>query len=152
MIILRGLFVLVYAAVSAVEDIRYRKISSGCALLFCGIGLLLCILGRRPVPEILPAALPGLSLLLISKLSGGCVGTGDAVFLLVCALYLGKESLTAAAAAAFICCGAAALGIIAAGMICGNSVRTGKQGLPYIAFIFLPLLAAAAHLMITGDG
>ena len=152
MILLRGVIILVYAAISAAEDMKYRKISRKKAALFCGIGLLLCIFGRRSVPEIIQAGVPGLLLFLLSYFSGGCIGMGDAVFLLVCGLYLEKEGVAAAAGAAFVCCAAAALGIVAAGMICGRTYRHSKRGLPYIAFLFIPILAAVVHLWVTGYG
>ena len=81
------ILVLVFAAICAAEDYRSRKVSMSVLLLFALIGGVMSFLLKRKPDEIIGALVPGFLITMLSFASSGCVGMGDALFLIVGGLY-----------------------------------------------------------------
>lgn len=85
-----------FLLVCSLEDIRQRKVNS-IWILICGIlAVVFHLCWRRlDVYEMLLGALPGVGLLLVSKITGGKVGAGDGLLLIVTGFFLGWQKNTA---------------------------------------------------------
>ncbi|MDO4961285.1 MAG: hypothetical protein Q4E57_05455 [Eubacteriales bacterium] len=135
-----GIIFLIYTLICTVSDLKKRSISLPLSLLFAGFGAgISLLLGREPL-EILTALIPGALIFAAAYATGGCIGTGDAVFILVGAMFLSVMELTAIVAEAWILCAIFALFLIAMGNFGPNSQKRGKAGLPYVAFTFFPIV------------
>jgi len=71
------------------QDIRSGRVFIPAALLLGAAGLILHAACRMPALECLTGMLPGMVLLMISRLCGGAVGSGDAITLICCGTVLG---------------------------------------------------------------
>ena len=135
----------IYALICAAEDIRTRRINNGVSIIFAAAGAVMCLLGQRSAEDIVFSLLPGAVILILSLLSGGCIGIGDAVFSCVCALYMSAGHILGATAAAWLMCAAAALIMIASGQV---RRETAGKGLPFTAYMLLPVIIAAVSVWI----
>lgn len=137
--------VVIYMLISAFQDIRYRRISLKLSVIFAVCGAICCIAGHREMTDLGMALLPGIVILALSLISGGCVGIGDAVFVMVCALYMEPGQLMIAVLAGWGACAAAALAIVLlSGAGCINRSRTG---LPYTAFAAVPAAVMKLYML-----
>lgn len=137
--------VIIYMFISAVQDIRYRTISLKLSLLFAICGAVCCIAKQSEISDIIKALIPGICILLLSLISGGCVGIGDAVFVMVCGFYMKPEHVLLAALTGWTACAAAAL-VIAAKEGMGGVCRS-HAGLPYTAFAALPAAVMKLYML-----
>lgn len=131
----------VFAVCAAVQDIRYRGISVRTFLAFTllGAGIFLCgyLSGAGSGYAFFTAFIPGICLWIISKVTGGMVGEGDAMYLLTVAWYIGIRELLWMLLAGSLLCMLLGLVILACGMIRGCEEK--KRSLPLTAFWLVPL-------------
>lgn len=126
--------VLSFLGINSYLDIRKSQISLGLTAVYAVLGIFDMVLRGHSRMLLLAGAAPGLLLLSIGKLSGGAVGMGDGLVLLVCGLYMGfwraLELLTLALFLAAVWAGFL--------MICKK--KSKKASFPFVPF----LLAAYA--------
>ena len=123
----------IYTVLCGAEDIRNREIGLGLSALFAAAGILLCIYVHRSWSDLWPALVPGLLCLIIAGISGGAVGAGDAVYLLVSGLYAGTGRLAGMITVSLLFSAGTALLMIAGGYAKCKNIR--KTTLPYLAFM-----------------
>lgn len=76
--------------VHSVEDIRRRKITVNVSLFFAMVAILLhLVFQNETIYQMLLGMLPGIAVLLLSVLTGGKIGMGDGVVMMLAGLYLG---------------------------------------------------------------
>lgn len=137
--------IITYMFISAVQDVRYREISLKLSMFFAVCGAACCIAGHREMSEIFKAMIPGISILALALASGGCVGIGDAIFVMVCALYMEPAQVLLAVIAGWGGCAAAALAVVVKDGISG--MNRSHAGLPYTAFAALPAAAMKLYML-----
>lgn len=142
--VLSGLLI-IYAAVSAAEDIRHREISLRLSILFTMIGLILSLIAGRNITGIITALLPGMAIWLMSVLTRGAIGIGDAVYTATCAAYLGLRDLGLCVACAWLLCALTALVMIAGTLIRLPRSSKLRRGLPFAAYMLPPILFTAVN-------
>lgn len=114
------------------QDIKTKEISMRLMLLFAVTGIFLNILTWTPWQIWVGGILPGVGMLVFSKLSEEQIGYGDGIALFVTGLFLtGKETLGLFLTALFFCA-----------FITVPMFFTGKLG-KGASYPFLPFLAAA---------
>lgn len=124
----------VFLLAAAWQDGKSRRISVRFLGLFCFVGAVICIKkgvetwqkGEWSVWFLMPllaAALPGVMLLFLSRITGGEVGEGDGVFFLGAALFLDWETCMLLFAGGLLCGSAVGVGMIVWGLIKRKSVR-----------------------------
>lgn len=136
------LSVLAMLVVCSYEDLKYRRIYAGWLSLFALGGILCCMFsGEGLLPLRITAMVPGLALLLLSFVSGGGIGQGDGMLLMVVGIFLGYSPVLAMLVYAVIFSGIYALFLLVA----------GKKGKKYeIAFVPFLLAAFLFHMMSAG--
>ena len=133
------LFFLIFAGAAAVQDLRNLSISLRTFLIFGLLGAVLCICRRSLEPgALLQGFLPGLTLLVLSRLSGGSLGTGDALYFLTAAFYLELWQLFLLFAGGLLLCSGAALCMLAAGFLRGRDMR--RKRIPFVVCLLPPAL------------
>ena len=128
------LCVLSFLGINSYFDIRKGEISLRVAAAYMILGVFYLFLHRQRMPLFLAGVLPGLLLLCIGKVSGGALGLGDGLIVLVAGLYMGiwktLEFITVAVL----------LAAVWAGILMFGKKRGGKASFPFVPF----LLAAYA--------
>lgn len=135
----QGIFFL-FAAVCAVEDIKHRSISLRTFIAGGAIGLLLYIVQNialntgavQAVSELFKALMPGMLVVMISIITGGAIGIGDGLFVLICGFYTEAKMLSLVFAAAWFLCALVSLFMITLDFI---EHKKSKKTLPFIAFM-----------------
>lgn len=126
--------VLSFLGINSYFDIRKGEISLRVAAAYMILGVFYLFLHRQRLPLFLAGVLPGLLLLCIGKVSGGALGLGDGLIVLVAGLYMGiwktLEFITVAVL----------LAAVWAGILMFGKKRGGKASFPFVPF----LLAAYA--------
>ncbi len=126
--------VLSFLGINSYFDIRKGEISLRVAAAYMILGVFYLFLHRQRMPLFLAGVLPGLLLLCIGKVSGGALGLGDGLIVLVAGLYMGiwktLEFITVAVL----------LAAVWAGILMFGKKRGGKASFPFVPF----LLAAYA--------
>ena len=140
---LRRLGILLFAGSAAVQDFRHRGISVQTFAVFWGFGIALAVMDQSLQ---FTAFLPGLGLLILSGLSQGGVGSGDALYFLTAAWFLSFERLL------WVLCAGLALSAVMglflfmlSGLNGRSRAGTGKYPLPFTAIVF-PAVYAAVFL------
>ena len=128
-----------YTLLSAYEDIRHREISLLQACIFAVTGSIFTWLNHRVMSDTLAAFIPAIIIYVLSKLTRGSVGTGDAIFTGVCALYLDCISLCVCIAFAWGMCAITSLIIIASGCMKAGARYKYCRGLPFVAYMLPPI-------------
>lgn len=126
-LITRGI-ILLYLVVASSEDLRKKRVSVVCMVLFIFIGIISVFLG-----ELLPlhrarilGLIPGAILVGVSKLSGENIGMGDALIIIWLGYMLGLfELLVILATTGLIC-------FIAAGIL---YCRKKRGSIPFVPFL-----------------
>lgn len=124
---------LIFMAAAAYQDWKEKQISAGIFLVaaFCGIFLQIGV-QKESVWSILAGISVGLMLLLLAWITGGSVGTGDGMMLMVSGIYLGfRENITL-----FL------LALIMAGVVALLMIVIKKKGRNY-RMPFVPFVLAA---------
>ena len=140
-----SVLLMIYAAVSAAEDIRYREISLRLSVVFTLLGLMLSLIAGRSITDIITALIPGMMIWLMSVLTRGAIGIGDAVYTAACAAYLSVRELGLCVACAWLFCALTALVVIARTLITVPRGRDLRRGLPFAAYMLPPILCAAVN-------
>ncbi len=111
-IISRFVFML-FMVICAIQDKRERAVKDSVYVLFSILGLIFGIFSERSFFNIISAFIPGMLLVVISRLSGEALGMGDAFFYLVSAMYLDIGSILIMLLISMFICGIIALLVIA---------------------------------------
>lgn len=139
---------LVYAALCAARDIRFRQIDLRVSVLFALIGLGLSVVSGRGIVRLIKAMIPGAVIFIISILTGGAIGIGDAIFAATCACYLDGLELSLCVALAWVMCALTALVMIAGDMLTAQRKTSKNRGLPFAAYMLVPLMLVAARAFV----
>lgn len=131
---------MLYALLSAFRDVRLRQISLKASVTFALMGLALGVIAGRGVWSVAKAMLPGAAILLMSLLTGGAIGIGDAIFTATCACYLEGTKLILCVSLAWLMCAITALIMIVGDMLTVHKKQTKNRGLPFAAYMLLPIM------------
>lgn len=126
---------LIFLAAVAYQDWKEKQINAGILLVaaFCGI-VLQAGVQKESIRSILAGFGVGLVLLLLAWITGGSVGAGDGMMLMVCGIYLGFwENINLLMTA-----------LIMAGIIALFMIAVKKKGrnyrLPFVPFVLAAYL------------
>ena len=137
MLLLRQVLILLFSLYCAWEDWLYRSIPAEAFVVFGCAGLLLLIPEPVMPAALMQALLPGAVCLALMHLTGGQVGRGDAMYLLVAGLYLTWDRiLTMLAVSAFLILAAAGVLLLRKGPV----ALRAETRLPYLTILFPALL------------
>ena len=103
---------LIWLVIQGIFDWKYQKIPVWLSAVGGGIGILFCFLQKRPYDSIALSCVPGIVLLIFSKLTGEVIGYGDGVTVLIMGLYLSFEMVISTGTLAFFIAGIVALGLL----------------------------------------
>lgn len=81
--------VLSFLSVNSYQDIRKGQIFLRVTAVYGLLGVLYIYLNRQSLMLLLLGAVPGVLLVCIGKASGGALGLGDGLAVLVCGIYMG---------------------------------------------------------------
>ena len=157
--ILRRSGILLFAGSAAFQDLKHRSIALKTFIIFsiwgmASVGLRIFLADRSqeillPLREplfFLAPFLPGLLLLILSKVLRGAVGSGDAFYFLTAACFLSLGELIWILCTGLLFCVAAGLVLIFRGrMYDGNRRRFESIPLPFATVVF-PAVCAAVLL------
>ena len=150
------LLVLIFTAVCALQDFRSMRIDLR-VFLFAGAAefvLYLLLIRSGGIPEwraIAPAGLAGLVLLLMSVLSGGTFGEGDALFFLLFGTAAGLRYQLAAACVSVLLAGAFSLCFLCCSFLRGRHAA-GKKRFPFLPFAAVPVFYLLLKLQLREGG
>lgn len=133
----------IFAAVCAAEDIKHRSIRIKTFIAGGVIGLLLYIMQNialntgavQAASELFKALMPGMAVVMISIITGGAIGIGDGLFVLICGFYTEAKILSLIFAAAWFLCALVSIFMITLDF---TAHKKSKKPLPFIAFM-LPM-------------
>lgn len=135
-----SLLLAAYTLICGLEDLRHRKIRTDRSFLFAAIGLIFSLILRRDPAEILFALVPGLVFLILSGVSRGGIGIGDAVYLMVCAAYTNVERLLWMIVFSLFLSAVGALCMIVKGALQCRNIK--NRSLPYLTFMIPALFGS----------
>ncbi|MGN0343584.1 MAG: prepilin peptidase [Lachnospiraceae bacterium] len=121
------------------EDIRKKQIRLNPVLMFGILGIFFHMLWRiQTIESLLLGMSVGVVLLFLSVLTGGKIGAGDAVLLIVTGIYLGLEQNLELFFCGLMLCGLWALGLLVL------RKKSRKDSIPFVPF----LLAAYMGMLV----
>lgn len=121
------------------EDMKRKQIRLNPVLLFGILGIFFHMLWRvQSIENILLGMSVGVVLLMLSVLTGGRIGAGDAVLLIVTGIYLGLEQNLQLFFSGLLLCGMWALGLLIL------KKKSRKDSIPFVPF----LLAAYMGMLV----
>ena len=121
------------------EDMKRKQIRLNPVLLFGILGIFFHMLWRvQSIENILLGMSVGVVLLMLSVLTGGRIGAGDAVLLIVTGIYLGLEQNLQLFFSGLLLCGMWALGLLIL------RKKSRKDSIPFVPF----LLAAYMGMLV----
>lgn len=131
----------IFLLTAAWQDLKSRRIQIWLYIFFGAVGVCVNLFSwsGKGTPSFgsflwtAAAVIPGLFLLLLSRVSRGGVGTGDGWFFVTAAFYLGVWKILALLFYGLFFCSLCSLGMITWGMVSGISVR--KRKLPFLPFL-----------------
>lgn len=146
MLLLREVIFYIYGLISAVEDIKQRSISAGAGGLAFAIGTVLFFITGGKAADYLLSLLPGTIIFIMSVLSRGRIGSGDAMFITVSGVFTGVEKTVCIAITAWFLC--AIIGLFAC---LGRFVSGGSKTMsfPFVTVFFLVMAADKAAGFLT---
>lgn len=134
------LLFLLFFVLCALHDGRTKSIPAGLCRIFFGIGVPLWLLrlfaalqgaaSPAQLSELLLSFLPGLLLLLLYRLTGSAIGSGDGLFLLIGGCYLPLTGLTLLLITGIFLSGLLAILLLSLGRFRRRSMR--KTSIPFI--------------------
>lgn len=134
------LLFLLFFLLCALHDSRTQSIPAGLFRLFFGIGIPVWLLrlsaglqsavSAAQLSELLLSFLPGLLLLLLCRLTGSAIGSGDGLFLLIGGCYLSLTGLTLLLLTGIILSGLLAILLLSLGHLRRRSMR--RCTIPFI--------------------
>ena len=112
------------------EDIKRKQIRLNPVLLFGILGIFLHMLWRMlSIENVLLGMSVGVVLLIFSIVTGGRIGAGDAVLLIVTGIYLGFEQNLQLFFIGLLLCGIWALGLLVL------RKKSRKDSIPFVPFL-----------------
>lgn len=128
----------IFLAFMGWEDLRGKTVAVRKLLLFFAGSLICTALKIKGAPgelwdasrDIMLGCLPGISLLLVGKLSGWAVGSADGIIVLVLGIYLGFWQVLSVLSGAFL------TAVMAAGFLLAVKKKDKKYEIPFIPFVF----------------
>lgn len=141
MLLLREVIFYIYGLVSAFEDIKHRSIGILPGGLAFAIGTILFFITGGKAADYLLSLIPGALILIMSVLSRGRIGLGDAMFISVSGVFMGMEKTVCIVIAAWFAC--AITGLFAClWRFASGGVKT--MSLPFVTVFFLVMAADKA--------
>ena len=113
----------VFLGIAACQDLRTRRISLDVLVGGAAAGIITCVWKARFPGEIILAMIPGIGLLIVSILTGGLLGEGDGLFLIVSGFFLEWQECVLLLITGQIFCG-----IFGLAMMVGAQIGTGGGG------------------------
>lgn len=122
-------------AICSAEDIRKKKICVNLVLIYGIIGVFLHMIWQQyTIQNLLAGMAVGVLLLIFSVISGGKVGIGDGVILMVTGIYLGvKQNMELFFTGLLLC------GVWAALLLIFHK-KSRKDEIPFVPFLFAAYL------------
>lgn len=118
-----------------IEDVRKKRILLGPVFILGIVGLILHLYYRNiSVCNMLAGCLIGVILLLVSKLTGGKIGIGDGLILIVTGIYLGYEDNVMLFMYGLLFCGIWSLPLLVL------KKKKGSDEVPFVPFLLLAYL------------
>ncbi len=149
------LLFLLFFLLCALHDSRTKSIPAGLCHIFFGIGVPLWLLrlfaalqsAATPaqLSELLLSFLPGLLLLLLYRLTGSAIGSGDGLFLLIGGCYLSLTELTLLLLTGIFLSGLLAILLLSLGRFRRRSMR--KAAIPFIPCMLPGLCLFGSRLL-----
>ncbi|HIU87541.1 MAG TPA: hypothetical protein IAB10_01275 [Candidatus Avilachnospira avistercoris] len=133
-----SLMFLLFCVLCALQDIRHREIHILTFLVFGGIGVLMSIMEGRDMGKLLLAMLPGALLMALALRPLDIIGTGDALWILTAAMYMGVRAILFTFSLACFLCVFAGLYIVFKNRF--DLRRAKKMELPFTAILPIPIL------------
>ena len=133
----------VFLGIAAWQDLRTRRISLDVLVGGAAAGIITCVWKARFPGEIILAMIPGIGLLIVSILTGGLLGEGDGLFLIVSGFFLGWQECVMLLISGQIFCGIFGLAIMV-----GAQIGTGRENIRKLRLPFLPFLLPASLWMV----
>ena len=141
MLLLREVIFYIYGLVSAFEDVKHRSIGVLSGGLAFAIGTaLFFITGGKPA-DFLLSLIPGALILIMSVLSRGRIGLGDAMFISVSGVFMGMEKTVCIVMAAWFACAITGLFACLWRFVSGG-FKT--MSIPFVTVFFLVMAADKA--------
>ena len=135
--------VLSFLGINSYLDIRKGQISLCLAAIYAALGILYIILYGQQQLILLVGAVPGLLLLPVAKFSGGALGMGDGLVVLISGLYMGIWRTLEFVTLALL------LAAVWAGFLMIFKKKDRKASFPFIPFLLaayaLPWMIRAAE-------
>ncbi len=132
---LRKAVLLLFLLPCALQDHRTKTVSVPFCAVFSAAGIFLSVRGGTGIPDLCFSVLPGLFLILLSRLSRGAVGAGDGLVLVSSGTFLTLPEVLSV-----FCLGVLLSAAYAAFLLLWHRLR-GKD-----RFAFLPFLLAGTVL------
>lgn len=124
--------------VHSLEDLRDRKITVTVTLFSGILGILLHMLSLEiSIFEMIAGMMTGVWVLLLGRLTGGKIGTGDGIVFMLTGLYLGVQKNLALMCISFTLAGVWGMFVL---LLCCRR----DQRIPFVPFLFLGYLCMAA--------
>ncbi|MCI8730903.1 MAG: hypothetical protein HFH59_11460 [Lachnospiraceae bacterium] len=81
--------VLSFLSVNSFQDIRKKQVYLSAVVVYGILGILYIFLHRDHLEVLLLGALPGILLMCVGKISGGALGLGDGLAVMISGIYMG---------------------------------------------------------------
>lgn len=141
MLLLREVIFYIYGLVSAFEDIKHRSIGVLSGGIAFALGTALFFMTGGQAEAFLMSLIPGALIFIMSLLSRGRIGLGDAMFITVCGVFMGVEKTACIALTTWFVCAIIGLFICLWGFASGGSKT---MSLPFVTVFFLVMAADKA--------
>ncbi len=146
---------LLYFLLCALHDSKAKCIPAGLFRVFFAIGIPIWLLrfvaaiqsaaSPAQLSELLLSFLPGLLLLLLHRLAGNAIGSGDGLFLLISGCYLSLTRLTLLLLTGIFLSGLLAILLLSIGHLRRRSMR--KSTIPFIPCMLPGLCFFSSHVL-----
>lgn len=120
--------VLSFLSINSYWDIRKGEISLAVTFVYTVLNIFYLLLNRQRIILLLAGVLPGLMLLCVGKFSGGALGMGDGLMVMVSGLYMGIWKTLEFVTLALI------LAAVWAGLLIAGK-KSGKVRFPFVPFL-----------------
>lgn len=128
--------VLSFLSVNSFQDIRKRQIYLSAIVVYGLLGILYIFLHRDHLAVLLLGAVPGMLLMCVGKISGGALGMGDGLAVMISGIYMGIWKTLEFTALSLL------LAAVWAGFLMFVKKKGRKESFPFVPF----MLAAYAVL------
>lgn len=128
--------VLSFLSVNSFQDIRKRQVYLSAIVVYGLLGVLYILLHRDHLAVLLLGAVPGILLMCVGKISGGALGMGDGLAVMISGIYMGIWKTLEFTALSLL------LAAVWAGFLMFVKKKGRKASFPFVPF----MLAAYAVL------